>query len=248
MLLLDLKSVDLTAPQSSALQAYRILAQAMNDGILASGAKLPSERDLARQLGISRSTLRSVLGALADADLVHARPQSGWYVANVQIEDPPGRLVSFTKTARERGMEPGALVLSNKVRSATRSEQEQLRVAPSTDVLDVVRLRTLDGSPVCLDHSRISLARVPGLDQVELTNRSLYEVMFDVAGASPTRSDYAVHADAADKHTAELLKVAVGTPVLVGQEMTHDAAGKPLLAAELVYRGDAYTFRASLLA
>lgn len=218
----------------------------MGDGALPAGTKLPSERELSKRLGVSRSTLRHVLAALADAELVQALPQRGWFVANLQIEDPPGRLISFTKSAEDRGIRPGARVLSHEVRLVTRSEQEELRVAPGTKILEVTRLRTLDETPVCIDTSRITLVRVPGLDSVDLSDASLYDEMVSVAGVRPARSDYAVHANAADDHMADLLDIPVGAPVLVGEELAHDANGDPLLAAELIYRGDAYTFRATL--
>ena len=112
MVLVDVEPVDPRAPQSSALQAYRILERAIADGAVPAGTKLPSERDLARRLGVSRSTLRHVLAALADADVVQASPQRGWFVSSVQIDDPPGRLISFTESARKRGIEPGARILS----------------------------------------------------------------------------------------------------------------------------------------
>jgi DNA-binding GntR family transcriptional regulator len=222
---LDVQPVDPAAPQSSALQAYRILERAVSHGTVPAGTKLPSERELARRLGVSRSTLRHVLAALADADLVEASPQRGWFVSRIQIDDPPGRLISFTESARQRGIKAGAEILSHAVRPADRSEQETLRVAPGSKVLALHRLRTLDETPVCIDTSTITLVRVPGLDAIDLTDTSLYDAMVEVAGVRPRRSDYAVHADAADQQVADRLEIPIGAPVLVGEETSYSATG-----------------------
>ena len=246
MAVLDVEAVDPRAPQSSALQAYRILEEALGR-VLAPGSGLPSERNLAKQLGVSRSTLRHVLAALADADLVESSPQRGWFVSETQISDPPNILVSFTESAQQRGFRPGAKVLSHTIRPITLAEQEELRAAPGTDILEVNRLRTLDDTPVCIDFTYIVVPRVPGIEAIDLADRSLYDAMESVGGARPVRSDYAVHADsAADARTAELLDVLVGSPVMIAREVTYAGNGDPLLIARLTYRGDAYTFRATL--
>lgn len=243
---LDVPAVDSAAPQSAALQAYRILERAMDSRVLPPGSKLPSERDLAQRLGVSRSTLRHVLAALADSELVEASPQRGWFVTDGPISDPPNALVSFTESARLRGIRAGARVLTSTVRPITLAEQDEFRAAPGTDILEVKRLRTLDDTPVSIDASCIVIARVPGIDTVDLADASLYEAMARVGKVQPMRSDYAVHADGADADTAALLNIEVGTPVLIGRELTYGKNGDRLLSANLIYRGDAYTFRATL--
>lgn len=57
------------------------LAQAIRSGALASGERLPSVRELARQHAVSLSTAVQALRTLEDARLVQARPRSGYFVA-----------------------------------------------------------------------------------------------------------------------------------------------------------------------
>lgn len=242
----DVQAVDPAAPQSVALQAYRIMERAVGERVLARGTRLPSERDLAERLGVSRSTLRQVLGALADAELIEASPQRGWFVADGPLSDPPNALISFTESARLRGIVAGSRVIDRLIRPITLAEQEELRAAPGTDILEVRRVRTLDGTPVTVDHSRIVVARVPGIESANLEDRSLYDAMAATEGGRPVRSDYALHADGADETVAALLHIENGAPVLVGRELAYGRSGDSLLTSRLVYRADAYTFRATL--
>lgn len=48
-------------------------------------SKIPSETYLARELNISRTTLRKVLEALKDAGLIESQKGSGWFVCNKNI-------------------------------------------------------------------------------------------------------------------------------------------------------------------
>jgi len=52
-------------------------------GILRPGDRLPSERELAERLDVSRPTLREALGNLEDRGLTVARPGGGTYIAEV---------------------------------------------------------------------------------------------------------------------------------------------------------------------
>ena len=57
------------------------IVQAVLDGRLVPGAPLPSSRELARLLGLSRNTVTSAYLQLIDEDFLESRPRSGVFVA-----------------------------------------------------------------------------------------------------------------------------------------------------------------------
>ncbi len=63
------------------------LAAAILDGVFASGSQLPTERDLVKQYGISRTTLREALKTLEENQLIEARRNVGWFVCEVNEEN-----------------------------------------------------------------------------------------------------------------------------------------------------------------
>src|SRR5918997_5369855 len=71
-------------PPTTFEETVERLGTAIRLGLLAPGAQLPPERDLAEQLGISRSTLRQALTALIQSGhLLAVRGRGGgWFVAN----------------------------------------------------------------------------------------------------------------------------------------------------------------------
>ncbi len=221
------------------------MERAVSRGTLLTGSRLPLEQDLSDQLGISRSTLDRVLKALSDSDLIKPIPQQGWYVTNGPINDPPNALVNFTERAKMRGLHAGAKVLLHTIRPITLHEQDELHAAPGALILELKRLRTLDNTPVCIDHSVVMIDRVPGIETENFTDGSLYTSLSN-AGMRPARSDYELTADGANYETARLLEISVGSPVLVGRELSYSSDGDRLLLGQVIYRTDAYTFRATI--
>jgi GntR family hexuronate regulon transcriptional repressor len=70
-------------PQKLYQQIARAISTSINDGRYGPGDKLPSERELADDFGVSRPTIRDAMIALEFQGLVEARQGSGVYVTAV---------------------------------------------------------------------------------------------------------------------------------------------------------------------
>jgi GntR family transcriptional regulator len=232
--------------RNPAVEAYRILQDALNVGKFPAGRRLPGERTLAAQLGVSRATLRQVLNALADAGRIQPSPYRGWFVAGQQLVHEPNRLRGFTEIAQELGLEATARIVRVALRLPSLTEAESLGIDTTQQVVDLVRVRYLDGVPTSVEYSCVPAARVPGLESIELTDSSLYQILrerYDIVGM---RCDYELQAEPADRQASEFLGIAQGAPVLVGYQMTYDQNERCFDIGKQVYRGNAYRFKASL--
>jgi GntR family transcriptional regulator/MocR family aminotransferase len=80
------------ADAESGLPRYRTLYQAIRDSIigqqLAPGTRLPSTRELARELGLSRNTVLSTFEGLLAEGFISARAGSGTFVAQAAAAPP----------------------------------------------------------------------------------------------------------------------------------------------------------------
>jgi GntR family transcriptional repressor for pyruvate dehydrogenase complex len=77
------------------------LRELLAERAIAPGDRLPPERKLAAELGVSRSSLREGMGRLADLGIIEARQGSGTYLAPLDIEDLLAtRLLIEPKAAR----------------------------------------------------------------------------------------------------------------------------------------------------
>jgi len=224
----------------------RRLLTAIESGVYPPGTRLPGERVLSEQLQVSRSTLRGALQRLAETGAVANSAQRGWFVPRPVVGEPPSTLQSFTEMALARNLRPSATVLSHVVRPADLDESSRLGVAPASPVLELVRLRGMDRTPICVDTAVLPLPLAAPLVDADLTDRSLYAALRDDCAVRIHRSAYSVVAEEASGRVAELLAVASGWPVLVGTETTYAHSGEPVNLGHAVYRGDAYRFQADL--
>jgi len=230
---------------AAATLARKSLTESLRHGKFPPGSRLPGSRELAAQIGVSRTTLRQALLQLADEGLVSSSSQRGWFVTSRILSAPPSVLQSFTEMAKARGLHPTTEVLSKVVRPSTFKEAEWLSIAPSTRVLELRRRRSLDQVAVCVETNVIAVG-VDALSEIDFTNRSLYEVLKDVCGVGVARCSYIIQAASASGELAALLVLPEGTPILSGHEVTYALDGSPISTGTTIYRGDAYRFQADL--
>lgn len=227
------------------VQTADLIQGQISDGSLAAGARLPPERELCQQLGISRVTLRKALNQLVEAGVLNASHGRGWYVAKKAARrEWPNTLESFSETAARMGLEPRSEVLCAEVVPATLDEAEELSIAPGTDLFRLERVRLLDQVPIALDLTRIGLVLAPGIARADFSAASLYSTLAE-AGIEPQRADSTMEAREADAAEAQHLRIAEGKPLLVMHQLAFDAADRPLFSSTIKYAGERYRLRTS---
>lgn len=240
------QAVPVSGPRAAEVAKQRI-SDLLAQGAFRPGARLTGERMLARELGVSRTTLRSALADLEMEGKLISSPQRGWYVPRRTISEPPSALQSFSEMARERGLRPSSTVLKKQTRSATLDEAGKLAIAPASLVLEIELLRALNDSPICIDRTVFGDGPARAFEGVDPTNQSLFELLEKRDGIRVSRCSFSVQAMAATSFSAELLKLHVGEPVLVGISVGYDGLDLPIYLGHTTYRGDAYRFEATLL-
>lgn len=236
------------APLAQTQPLYLFVAQALADqiasGALAPGTQLLSERDLCKQFGVSRVTVRRALAELRDRGQIESDTARGWFVQAPSLGEP-NALMSFTEMARSRGLSATSTVLRAEVRAASIDEAEDLRVAPGSELFDLERIRHLDSVAVAIEHTRLPLRMAPSLRTADLGAGSLYEAL-RLAGVIPAYAEYVLQAISASARQASLLELPAGAPLLMASAITHDRGGRPIEISRSVFRGDRYRFRTTL--
>jgi GntR family transcriptional regulator len=226
-------------------RVYREIAREIENGGLQPGDRLPSERWLCDELGVSRATVRRAIEELISDGLVEGRGR-GSFVTGDALVEPPNTLMSLSELGRSRGLEATSRVLAADLRPATIDEAEAFGIAPGAELFELRRLRMLDGLPISVDHNRVPLRLIPEAALMDFTTASLYEAL-DREGHGPARADYELEARAADGQEAELLGLAPGAPVLFATTVAIGEDGRVLDLGRTVYRADRYRFQATLM-
>ena len=221
----DAGSLDESSPTPLYLQLQKLIQEAVRAGRLRADEALPSERDLSKQLGISRVTVRKALAGLVEKGMLVQRWGSGTFIAPaVQVEQPLSRLSSFTDDMLARGLHPGAVFLGRAVGAATPKESMALGLSPGELVSRFDRLRTADDLPMAIEHAVVPNRLVPDPESVQT---SLYAVLLNA-------------------EQARLLQVQAGTAALYIERRSFDENGTAVEFTSSYYRGDAYDFVAEL--
>lgn len=203
------------------------------------GDRLPPERELARVLAVSRSTLRLAFHDLQRAGLIVRRPGrgGGTFVAAPKVERDLGQFAGLGEYIRRQGLTASARVISVSLRGADDENAAALDVSVGDAVLEIVRVRLANGEPIALERSVFPAETFPGLAEQPLGG-SLFDLLREQYGVAPARAVERIEPVAVAEQDAALLGVAPGTPLLAVQRVTYSAGDVPVEHAHDLFRGD----------
>jgi len=230
------------AEQPRYLHVAKAVRDAIAQGVLPVGDRLPAERELCRRFSVSRATVRRALVELETQGCVKAASTRGWLVTALVESNV---LMGFTDLAGHRGFSTASRVLANTVRAPSLDEAEVLRTPPGSVVLELERVRLMDGVPVGWQRAIAAAWLAPSLADLRYEHASLFQG-FREHDIMPARADYGVSAIPADARAAELLQVSVGTCLLQVKAVTSDQHGRPIEISDGTFLGDRYRFTASV--
>jgi GntR family transcriptional regulator len=216
----------------------RILAE-IAGGTLAAGERLGGERDLAEHYGVSRSTLRSALGALETMGAVRRQPgrTGGTFVAARKVERDLRSMAGLPQYLRRQGFSADARVLSTATVEADAETAAALGLVPGALVLEVVRVRLADGEPISLERARFPAARFDGLLDHGLGG-SLYALLQAHFGVEPGEAEEQIQIVGAGSTEARLLEVRRSTPLVAIIRTAWDRDGRPFEHSHDLFRSD----------
>ncbi|MEV8396621.1 GntR family transcriptional regulator [Streptomyces niveus] len=227
------------------LEIAEALRQSILDGEYPLGARLPSESDLAAQWSASRGTVRQAVGLLASEGLIGSRQGARRVVLRQERRHSFQQLNSFAQWARAMGSEVASRILTRTTRQATAEETARLGIAPGSEVLDVLRLRHLDGEPVLVERTAYTDWVAPAVRALPDDCVSIMDSIAADAGIVAHYGEHLIDALAAGSEDARLLRVRRGSPLLRQRYLTYTAAGRPIEWTDDRYRAGTVAFSVS---
>ncbi len=237
--------LDLPGKQSP-MPLYYQLAEAIEHqisaGLLQPGDRLPSERDLAQQAGISRMTARQALTYLAERGAIEIRHGVGTFIAHPKLTSDPLHLLGFTEQMMATGGVVTSQVLAQEVIPAPPPVARALRLQAASPVARIQRLRSLNDTPMLLETSFFPRQLCPGIEHVDLSHRSLYATLEIDYGVRLTHAQQTVEAISANAAESRLFGLERGAPMLLLEGVASTATNDPGEYFKAVYRGDRFKF------
>ncbi|MBX9907741.1 MAG: GntR family transcriptional regulator [Beijerinckiaceae bacterium] len=207
-------------------QVKAMFIRRLADGVWAPGAGLPSEGQLAAEIGVSQGTVRKALDELAAENLLVRRQGRGTFVAE---HDERRILFQFFKLVPDDGVArfPDSTVLAVAVGQADADERQALDLSSRADVIRIRRVRALDGVPLVLETVSLPRRLFGGIEAGPVPN-NLYGLYAARYGVTVANAREKLKAIALSADEAALLAVAPGTPALQVDRLALSLDGAPV--------------------
>ncbi|WP_084581859.1 UTRA domain-containing protein [Sphingomonas azotifigens] len=230
-------------PQYLALRDQ--IANAIDLGKLAPGARLPSERQLQTDTGTARGTIREALFQLEAEGLIYRRDRSGWYVSPPPVTYDPTRWAGFMTYVVEQQRVPATETLALESIAAPSAVADIFRRAPGTPMHLLTRRRSIDGRAVLIERIIVDPALAPGLGEHDL-NGSLTQILTTQYGLKAERNRVDMRPCALTAEVASKLGVKTGTPGLLVVRTSFAANGAVVEYDREYWRHDAIRIHVDL--
>lgn len=233
-------SIDHKNPLPLHIQAENLIRSIIKDPAYADGKFLPNEVQLAKQLAISRSTLRHALNKLVYEGLLIRKKGVGTKVAEPAISSKSKNWLSFTQEMHARGIAIKNFELHVTWVTPDDNVANFFEITTAKKVLKLERLRGKSEGPfvyfISYFHPRV------GLSGEEDFKRPLYDILEKDYMVVATLSKEEISAKAADKFIASKLEVETGAPILLRKRFVYDQGERPIEYNLGYYRADSFVY------
>ncbi|PPC74345.1 GntR family transcriptional regulator [Pokkaliibacter plantistimulans] len=223
------------------LQLYTLISRTIQEGRLRAGEALPSERDIATQMEVSRVTVRRAIDRLVEDGICIQRQGAGTFVSE-RVEQPLNRLKSFTEVMQERGKVTHSRWLDRSLGIAHEDERRALQLAEGEEVVRFYRLRYANNQPMALEWAAVPCRFISNPFMVE---DSLYRLM-DQQGVRPVRALQRLRAVSIDAERANLLQISADSAVLYIERIGISGRDERVEFTRSWFPGDSYDFVAEI--
>lgn len=232
--------------RDSSTPLYRQLAvrleREIESGQLRPGDKLPSEKSLMRQFGVSRHVVRLALSEIAKAGLIDQHHGSGSFVSPQKIAKPIAALTSYRASMKAYGLEPDLRVLANEIVPAPPRIAGLLGIPEGAPAIRLERLGCINGHPATILEAFLPQVLFPDLLDNDFSELSLYDTMQERYGVHVTRSKGFIDAMTASEREAQIMETRPGILLLVLEGISYDQHERPVEYSRVVHRNDRFKF------
>ncbi len=214
-----------------------LLRNRIATGSFARGAKLPSESELVRDTGLSRSTVRHALEVLVEEGLIKKERGRGAFVTGIPTAQENNMVFSsYTDQIEQQGMRPTTRTVDTGMAKAEGKIARFFGVDPQSPLVKLVRMRYLDGDPFCLETTYLPAELDVLIDQD--LNGSLYATLRREFHRAPAHGHKTFEVCHATQSEAFLLNVDRGRALIMITDYVYDTEGRPLHISKRIQRTD----------
>ena len=221
-------------------QARHYLLELIQSDEYKNGKMLPKEVDLARQLGISRNTLRQAINLLVYEGKLVRKKGVGTRVASKGIAGGVRNWHSFTREMNDLGIEVRTYELFVRHRKPSAEIAHFFQMDPEKTCVSMERVRGNNDYPFVqfISYYNPSLP----ITGEENYSQPVYEMLEDLYGIVVKTSREEVTARLAGDEVASKLGIRPKDPILVRKRFVYDENDRPVEYNVCYYRADSFIY------
>lgn len=204
------------------------------------GRLLPNEIDMAKQLGISRNTVRQATNKLVYEGVLIRKKGVGTWFADSSVNTRIKNWLSFSQEMKSKGIKIINYEINAEWVIPDPAVADFFGIPVHMKILKMERLRGREDGPfvffISYFHPRI------GLTGKEDFSRPLYELLEKDYSTVVKISKEELSALSADKFLAKKLGIKSGDPILKRKRMVYDPGSRPVEYNIGYYRADSFVY------
>jgi len=204
------------------------------------GKLLPNEINMAKRLGVSRSTVRQATNKLVYESLLIRKKGVGTRVAKNNISTRLNKWTSFTHEMDEKGLPFKNYSIKVHMVVPDKEIQQLFGISKGEKILKMERLRGPESGPVVYFVSYFHPRT--GLSMEDDFSKPLYETLEKDHHIVASVSKEGISAILADAQLSKILNVKAGDPMLFRKRVVCDPGDRPFEYNLGYYRADRFTY------
>lgn len=239
------------APGAAFSPLYRqikgLIVQSLDRGEWKPGEAIPSELDLASRFKVSQGTVRKAIDELAADNILLRRQGKGTFVATHHEDRVRFR---FLRLATDSGgpMHSSSRFLDCRRLRAPAEVARTLELRAGDAVVQIRRVMSFESVPSIIEEIWLPGQQFRGLTAERLVEYKgpMYGLFESEFGVRMIRAEEKIRAQAAGEAEAELLQVALGTPLLDVERVSFTYEDRPVEMRRGLYLTTRHHYRNSL--
>jgi GntR family transcriptional regulator len=227
-------------------QAELTLLKNIKAGRYKAGQPIPTEKELAKDHGVSQGTMRLAILELVNAGVLYRKQGVGTFIAGLRLDQSADRFFRYGLHNEAKLLAPETRLLEKGTVEADSRIAEALNIKPKTKAGWLRRLRLYSGEPFLYYDSFFPLQIWTRMHNCDFAASNLYEHMQQQCDISIVRADEYLSPALATKEDHRILGSKVGSPVVRLERHSFGFQSKKIEFRISVGRGDNFSYHVRL--
>ncbi len=219
---------------------YNILREKILKKEYVPGTRIPTERELCDEYGVSRITVRHALMLLQEQNFIERMQGRGTYVRATKPKKVAIMDFAYSQSMKQEMAGMVRKLISKETVIPPVDITTALNLLQNEECLFFERLDILEEEPLAFDQVYIPIELSRSINAKLLKRIDFLSAWEQAEGVKGSFVREAIEAVEADDLTAHRLKVALGSPILMETETLFDSNERPLAVFISKYKSDKF--------